>query len=418
MSLKLNLPVVQNWSCHSCAGCCRQHLIEITSEERERILRQGWITSGELQGREPVVRLSNWPVRWRLNHTPEGACVFLTDDGLCRIHAKFGEEAKPLACRVYPYAFHPAPKGRIAVSLRYSCPSVIANRGATPQESSTEIQEIAREVVLVDPRQIPPPAISSHQRLGWNEVEGVLKHLDASFVDTETPFLRRLLAAIFWVSLLDQAKLENFTESRFEELLSLIQQAALGEVPTDLDEFDEPTRAGRLMFRLTVGQYARLETVADLDHPWRARWRNVLGISQMSRGKGLLPSFRPELKPIPFETLEQPFGWPDTADELFTRYMRTKIGGMHFCGPAFYNRPVTEGFFALALMVPISLYLARWIASGEKRTKVTNKDLQRALAMADHHHGYSPALDGRAAAQRVRILAQGDLPKLCVHYAK
>ena len=51
-----------------------------------------------------------WSRRYRLGHQADGACVFLDERGLCRIHAKFGEQAKPLACRIYPYAFHPAGK--------------------------------------------------------------------------------------------------------------------------------------------------------------------------------------------------------------------------------------------------------------------------------------------------------------------
>jgi lysine-N-methylase len=139
---------------------------------------------------------------------------------------------------------------------------------------------------------------------------------------------------------------------------------------------------------------------------------------RLTRGKGLLPPLRSELKQVPFETLEQPFGWPAAADELFARYIRTKIRGMHFCGPAYYDMPFAEGFFALAFVVPASLYLARWLAAGDERTSITDDDLYAALAMADHHHGYSPFLGGSAARSRVRALAKGDLPKLCVWYSR
>ena len=38
----VRLPLIQNWSCHNCGGCCRKHLIEITEEDRQRILAQNW----------------------------------------------------------------------------------------------------------------------------------------------------------------------------------------------------------------------------------------------------------------------------------------------------------------------------------------------------------------------------------------
>ena len=118
-SPRLTLPVLQNWDCHSCAGCCRQHQIEITAEEYQRIQQQGWTSAdGNAQG-VVVERIGGWwgPPRYRLAHREDGACVFLNEQGLCRIHAKFGEMGKPLACRVYPYALHPAGK-TVTVSLR------------------------------------------------------------------------------------------------------------------------------------------------------------------------------------------------------------------------------------------------------------------------------------------------------------
>ncbi len=133
MPLPLELPTIQNWSCHNCGGCCRQHAIAITAEEHERIAAQNWTAEEGIPAGQPLferVGLFPWTKWYRLAHQPDGACVFLDERGLCRIHAKFGEQAKPLACRVYPYAFHPAGK-KITVSLRFSCPSVAANRGTS-----------------------------------------------------------------------------------------------------------------------------------------------------------------------------------------------------------------------------------------------------------------------------------------------
>jgi lysine-N-methylase len=411
----LELPVLQRWSCHNCGGCCKRHLIEITAEERQRILSQGWESDAVLKDTQVVVPLSRG--RWRLNHTADGSCVFLDKQGLCQIHAKYGEAAKPLACRVYPYAFHPAGKS-VAVSLRYSCPSVVVNRGATTKEAEREIKRLAKAVVPERRSETPPPAVSPGNQVDWADFRRLVDALEESFADPRPGFLRNLLSALFWVSLVSQSSLKKVRGPRLGEFLSLICPAAAGEVPSDLAEFAPPTAVGRMMFRLLVGQYARLETAADLDRPWAARWRNVTAMIRLTRGKGTLPVLREELKPVPFEAVEPPFGWPAAADELFTRYVRTKVRGLHFCGPAYYGVPFAEGFFALALVVPVTLYLARWLAAGEGRTRLTDDDLRTALAIADHHHGYSPLLGGGAARRRVRTLAQGDLPKLCVWYAR
>src|SRR5437867_13126954 len=53
---------------------------------------------------------------------PICACVFLGADNRCRIHAKFGSAAKPLACRIYPFMLIPAGE-QWRLGLRFACRS-------------------------------------------------------------------------------------------------------------------------------------------------------------------------------------------------------------------------------------------------------------------------------------------------------
>ena len=61
-------------------------------------------------GVDPDKMIVSGLMQHRLGHLADGACVFLDPAGRCRIHAKFGEAAKPLACRLYPLVIHPAGK--------------------------------------------------------------------------------------------------------------------------------------------------------------------------------------------------------------------------------------------------------------------------------------------------------------------
>ena len=36
----LELPTIQNWNCHSCSECCKQHGIFVTDEDKARIEKQ------------------------------------------------------------------------------------------------------------------------------------------------------------------------------------------------------------------------------------------------------------------------------------------------------------------------------------------------------------------------------------------
>jgi lysine-N-methylase len=197
-------------------------------------------------------------------------------------------------------------------------------------------------------------------------------------------------------------------------------EAARVEVPAVPEKIEEPTPMGRVYFRTLVAQYARRDTVADLYAGFWGRWKLLRAILKFTSGKGDVPPLQTEFKSVPFATLENPFGpiEPD-VDEILTRYFRVKIQGIHFCGSAFYNVPFTEGFHSLALMLPVTLWLARWLAAGAGRTRLTVDDVSKALTIADHHHGYSPAFGHPASRNRVRQLAQiGDISRLCWWYSR
>jgi lysine-N-methylase len=414
------LPVLQNWSCHNCGGCCRQHLIEVTEAERQRILSQNW--SQEDGIRQPVMKWHAgppWRKRYRLTHTADGGCVFLNDQGLCRIHAKFGEAAKPLPCRIYPFAFHPAGKS-FTVSLRFSCPSVIANKGTPVSQRLKELRGLASDVIPEAAVNSPAPLLTRRDRVDWSDFLPFVEALDHSFADPTAPLVVKLVRAITWTTLVGQSSFEKIRGPRIRELIGLLMEAARIEVPAVPEKVDEPSRLGQLYFRTLVAQYARKDTVADLSSGLWGRWRLFRAILKFTRGKGDIPPLQSGFSPVPFSSLEGSFGAIDPeAEAILTRYFRVKIQGLHFCGSAYYDVPFAEGFHSLALMLPVTLWLARWLAVGEGRSNVTVADISKGLAIADHHHGYSPALAQFAARNRVRWLAESaDLAKLCWWYSR
>ena len=421
MSLPLELPTIQNWSCHNCGGCCRQHAIAITPEEHQRIARQNWTAADGIPTGQPLFERVGWlpGSKWhRLAHRPDGACVFLDERGMCRIHAKFGEAAKPLACRIYPYAFHPAGR-KIAVSLRFSCPSVAANHGQSVAAQERDLKMLERLVVPDGTERIAPPEISPRQQLDWPDTLKIISQLKAIVDGPQPPLPLRLLRALKVIELLGQASFEKIRGARLNAFLEIISEAAALEVPTDLAGVPEPGRVGRLQFRLLCAQYARRDTVGERDSAWRNRWRLFRTALRFTRGEGLVPPVQEAFAEVPFADLEKPMGplLPE-SDEMLTRYLAVKVGGLHFCGPAYYNVPLVEGFQSLALVIPVVLWIGRWLAVGARRTHLVHDDLLRALTIADHHHGYSPAFGQRGFRSRVRLLAQtDDISKLIAWYS-
>ena len=412
----LRLPVIQNWSCHNCSGCCRQHLIEITDEERLRIEKQNWQVSDGIPAGRPVVVKHG--AGWRLNHQDDGGCIFLNEEGLCRIHAKFGEPAKPLACQVYPYALHPSGKD-VTVSLRFSCPSVVENKGTPLAEQTKELNRIAKAVTEGKKLDTPPPSISPGQTLEWPDVLQLTEALDRTFADPSAPFDVQLHRALFWVNLVGEMSFDVVRGEQLKELLDIICEEAAIQIPSS-PEPQSPSRSGRMLFRMLVAQYARRDTASDLNSGWKGRYRLLRAAIRYARGRGTVPVLHEKFSDVPFAAIEEEFGPPpEETNELFTRYFRVKIQGLHFCGSAYYRVPFVEGFYSLALMVPVVLWLARALAIGAGRTELQREDIVTALTIADHHHGYSPALGSRAARSRTRSLAKsGDIPRLISWYRR
>ena len=78
-----------------------------------------------------------------------------------------------------------------------------------------------------------------------------------------------------------------------------------------------------------------------------------------------------------------------------------------------------EGFYHLALMFPSILWIARWIAAGEGRTELVAEDINEAMTIADHHHGYSPVFGMPHFRSRVKTLSRtGDIKKLISWYGQ
>jgi lysine-N-methylase len=395
-------------------------LIEITEEDRQKIVEQKW-TAADGVDMPPVVWHAGppWKKRYRLAHRADGACVFLDDKGLCRIHAKFGEPAKPLACQVYPYALHPGGR-KLALSLRFSCPSVVENKGRPVSLQVRELKRIAELTVPPTADQIPPPAISPGVRVEWPDFHRFVNALDNTLAEPDVDLLTRILRAVFWVRLVAQSNFDVVRGNRLDEYLHLVTEAAnngISELPTARRE---PSRAGRLQFRMLAAQYSRVDTFEKAARGLRGRLRLLRAALRFARGQGSVPPLHPGFHKVPFRQLEASFGGlPPEADAILTRYFRVKIQGLHFCGLAYYRVPFVEGFYSLALVYPVVMWQARWLAASESREQITADDVARVLAIADHHHGYSPVLGTRSSRRRVRLLTHDDdLERLCCWYAR
>ncbi|MFK7821525.1 MAG: YkgJ family cysteine cluster protein [Planctomycetaceae bacterium] len=414
--IDLQLPTIQNWSCHNCGDCCKQHVIEITEAEKKRIEGQRW--DKEAATKDKPIILTEGKTH-RLAHRDDGACVFLDDKGLCRIHAKFGEPAKPLACRIYPYAFHPA-GDEVAISLRFSCPSVVENKGTAVTQQASVLKDIAAQVVPKDYRKLDAPLIAPGEQLEWDDFLQFVDMIDA-VLDENVPVLVSVLRCITICELLEQGNYQSLSSVQITELLQLVAHGAMGSIESVPTDIKPPRSIAKRHFRMLVAQYTRQDTMVDAEAGFAGYWNRFKTSLSFTRGKGTIPAVRSEFGAADFSDIEKPFVFEDeeTADEILKRYLKVKVQGIHFCGPAYYNAPFVEGLRSLLLVYPAVMWFARWRAAGESRDVVTIKDIVTGMTVADHNHGYSEVLGLRASRYRVQLLAKmKQLQPLCQWYSR
>jgi lysine-N-methylase len=390
-------------------------LIELSDEEKQRIEGQGWSAA---DGVDPVTMIVAEKGRFRLGHQSDGSCVFLDAAGRCRIHSRFGEPAKPRACRLFPLTLHPVAR-KLVVGVRFSCPSAAANSGQPLSAQLPALAEVARLVVPERFAEFPAPAILHEAGLDWPDFLRVVSWLDKTMSAENQPVALKLQRALHWLGAVEQAGFDQISGREADEILGTLLQNASVEITAAAVAPPPPTRMGRLLFRTLVFTYARRDSIQNLKAGGGYRLRLLGAMLQFARASGRVPGLIPGLKAVEFAALEKSFGaLPSDAEATLTRFFRVKIQSLHFCGRAFYGLPLIEGFQNLALLFPVIVWLARWRAAAEQRFSISKADIERAISLADHHHGYSPILASAWSRQRVRLLARrDDIARLCAAFA-
>jgi len=158
----LLFPQDQRFTCAQCGRCCHRTTVPITAAEAEAYRKAGaaqWFreraddTSAD--GRDPFEVIPGQSL-FRIRKREDGACGFLSPAGLCRIHETLGADRKPLACRLFPFRFHSTDAGEVA-TISFSCPTVMANEGATLLSQTRELRVLHTAWTRAMPE--PPAAI-------------------------------------------------------------------------------------------------------------------------------------------------------------------------------------------------------------------------------------------------------------------
>ncbi len=417
-----HLPVVQNWDCHVCGSCCKEYVVTITEEERRRIESQGWDKDTEI-GDLPIFRKSGpwWARRYHINHRSDGSCVFLSEQGRCRIHEKFGYDAKPLPCRLFPFLLVPA-GDHWRVGMRFACPSAAANKGRPLTGHEDALRRFAaelahREGIELQPHDanLAPPPLGAGQRVEWEDLFRFVKVMATLLRNRHDRIERRLRKCLALVNLCRQARFHEISGGRLSEFLSIVTSGLDAEAPVDPASLCPPNWVGRILFRQAVALFSRKDHGPDSGIARQGRAALLVAAWRFAVGRGAVPRLHAKLPETTFEKIEMPLGpLPEEAEEVLERYYTVKLESLQFCGSTNFHSSFWEGFEMLALTYPVIMWVTRAFAELPRGEAV-----QRALTIVDDHFGYNRVLGSRRQRVSIRLLARtGELQKLIAWYSR
>jgi lysine-N-methylase len=414
------LPVVQNWDCQATGNCCREYRINVSDEERRRIEAQGWDPARDLGGLSPFQRRGWLRPRYFLNRRPDAGCVFLSPEGRCRIHERHGYEAKPLACRLFPFVLVPV-ADRWRVGLRFACPSAAASVGRPLAEHAVGLEDLAarlaeREGLRPDPDGVlaRPPRFDAAQVLDWPDLLALGDRFLALLRDRRDPIELRWRKCLALADLLRQTRLDRLMPAERERVVSLLA-ASVTETKREPRQVPAPTALGRVVFRLLASLYTRKDHGSNRGVASRGQLALVGAVLRFARGIGPVPRMHRLLPETTFERAEDAGGPLDAeAEEVLERYYAIKVGSFQFCGAHSFGLSFLEGIEALAATVPLILWLMR-LHEGLPREEAA----VRAVGIVDDHFGYNPLLATRRLRLGLRTLARrSELVRLIAWYGR
>jgi lysine-N-methylase len=343
----------------------------------------------------------------------DGACVFLGSDNLCEIHRHFGLKAKPLACRLYPFVLTPV-AGKMRVGLRFDCPAVCENEGQKLASYHKELKDFLPELVPTGPNvsnDMSPDVMPAVRLESWRfEVlnESLLKMAGSNAMS----LLQRLHWIRKFVDHVEKVKWAKADDKEFGELVKLFEGGLLAEVQ-QTEPVRRPPKArtrkllGQVFFLLS--QPAVRPTIANASFMKKLGGRigDARQLKGLTKVSGPLPGIRSEWPDCDMSQLEASFGdWPVDVEEMVTRYLVCRIGGVGYCGPNFYDFSMVEGMRSLLLGLVSLGWVMRIAALAAGREGLELADAHRAVMILDGNLGYSPALGVGPSRLRLKYLSE------------
>ena len=412
---ELVYPKEVHFTCSRCGDCCRGWHVMLGPGEAERLAALEWGSGApELSEISPAAPVPGEPRSGRLAlaRRPDGACVYLGSKNQCRIHETFGEAAKPLLCRLYPFGFL-AVGERVAVDVSFACRAVSLDQG---EPLSRRVPEWTR--LLEDSSLERKPHKFSKKYDVPGELLWELEHHLVSILSDETLSLLDRVRSVFEFN-----RLATTSDPRNEAARTLREVLAKGiprqirERPID-PESERMDKTGRAVFFHLL--FLSLNPTPDelLALSGKARER-AAGLRVQAADGYKFPEAKPlvdnrDLRASFGEVAGVSAGILDSRSgtEILARYLKAKIVGQRFMREGESELPLVEAVPRLLLLVPIAVWTAKALAAERGASAVAEEDVRSSIRLVDRSYGEIrlSSLPAKARKAWRFVLLETDLP--------
>lgn len=408
MALFVHPPDVR-FTCSRCGDCCRTWDVMISPRERKALEGVDWSErADDLVDLKPTVgiKVPGMTGQRRLRRRDDGSCIYLGEQNQCRLHEHFGDEAKPLMCRLYPFGFYPI-GDRVAVDVAFSCRAVAEDKGKKLDGREPEWTRLVRA------------AHAARIDVEESEVD-----LESAVEDDREHRLRdatRLPAELVWELEHDLlGLLDNREMALFDRVRAVLQY---GRIAT----MGDPTLPTAAALRQAMAKGIPLQMQREPSKETLDRTQRAVFFQWLFLALNPPPS---RLQELPPELLEQErrkrLGWADrykisdahpliddrelgvTFEEVvkvgsgvlrapgggrgerIEHYLKAKILGQRFLLQGGEELPFVEALAKFLLVYPMILWTAKALAAERGAPEVEDPDVRSALRWIDRTAGRLP----------------------------
>ncbi len=393
--------------------CCRRGFsIWCPHKDYARLQQFEWDDNPALKDKRLFVPIGKRGYRFGM--TEDGACHFLDEKNLCRMHARLGFDAKTLTCKMYPYNLVDW-GDRIFIGLLFSCPAVIDNTGEPVHQQRPLLQKLLDEQrLLIHSANVVEDASFDAKRFMLSSSLDLFENtLVEIFDDPNLSLLQKIIWASDLLDMLEEATIDFSDPTSFQDLLVNAKsfardKAEHGGLCSARFGFCE-----EILFRLLQGLCSTLAQKGLTSEIWQVRQHARL-TRLYSAFQFMFTNSVPMADSIAFRSAinqVQAYPFPKQSEELICRYLKTRYAARAYFGREGWGTPVLHGARMTLALPGLIVWYGRVFAALQNRTEVIHDDIREAVMLTDLTFGHAATAPMPKAGSALRVIAREGWPK-------